>query len=286
MEGGPGMDYGASGLLPLGVLRQDPANDLPSVLRRVLAERREGTRNLADLEPERRTALLREVRRSILKMPLWRLQKLRSGREVPFLYRRAARAGSVELQAGVVGLLAGFAPMIEHIVRAAWVGFVVRHNPEILGTPAAQLEKFMFPDDRGGLERYREVLLPFSGGLCFCCQSAVRNEVHVDHFLPWSLYARDLGHNFVLAHPRCNQAKRDHLASAEHLERWCRRNRGEEGDRLGAEFDRARLPHDRAALQGAARSFYGIADATGTPVWQHGAELVALDPGWRAVLAA
>jgi hypothetical protein len=35
----------------------------------------------------------------------------------------------------------------------------------------------------------------------------------VDHFIPWSRYPADLGHNFVLAHDRCINAKSDYLAA-------------------------------------------------------------------------
>jgi hypothetical protein len=42
----------------------------------------------------------------------------------------------------------------------------------------------------------------------------------VDHFVPFSLYPRDLIHNFVLAHPACNRSKSDTLAALPHLERW------------------------------------------------------------------
>lgn len=119
---------------------------------------------------------------------------------------------------------------------------------------------------------------------CFYCAGRIRGDVQVDHFLPWSLYARDLGHDFVLAHAGCNRAKRDHLASCEHLERWCRRNR-EDAARLTGAFDAAGLPHDLAAVRGAASSFYGIAAATGSPVWRRGRELVSLDDGWRILLA-
>ena len=34
----------------------------------------------------------------------------------------------------------------------------------------------------------------------------------VDHFISWSRYTTDLGHNFVLAHPGCNSQKSDYLA--------------------------------------------------------------------------
>ena len=47
---------------------------------------------------------------------------------------------------------------------------------------------------------------------------------HIDHFVPWSRYPRDLAHNLVLADRLCNAKKSETLASESHLERWLQRN--------------------------------------------------------------
>jgi hypothetical protein len=47
----------------------------------------------------------------------------------------------------------------------------------------------------------------------------------VDHFIPWSRYRLDLGHNYALAHTRCNVDKSDRLAAFDRLKRWHGRNR-------------------------------------------------------------
>jgi hypothetical protein len=54
----------------------------------------------------------------------------------------------------------------------------------------------------------------------------------VDHFIPWTRYPDDGLDNLVVAHPRCNNSKRDFLAGAEHVERWRLRAK-EHGDGLG-----------------------------------------------------
>jgi hypothetical protein len=41
--------------------------------------------------------------------------------------------------------------------------------------------------------------------------------------VPFSLYPRDLAHNFVLAHAKCNRSKSDSLAGRAHLQRWLER---------------------------------------------------------------
>ena len=61
------------------------------------------------------------------------------------------------------------------------------------------------------------------GATCFYCGNSL-TEGEVDHFVPFSAYPRDLGHNFVLSHPTCNQSKSDSLAAYDHLARWLERN--------------------------------------------------------------
>ena len=46
----------------------------------------------------------------------------------------------------------------------------------------------------------------------------------MDHFIPWSLYPADTGHNFVLADEKCNSQKSNYLASERFLQKWQERN--------------------------------------------------------------
>ena len=90
------------------------------------------------------------------------------------------------------------------------------------------LDQFLFGSERAPLAMYLPILREVQEARCFYCQREVKtNEerAHVDHFVPWSRYPVDLGHNFVLAHGSCNLAKADHLAATEHLARWSARNR-------------------------------------------------------------
>jgi hypothetical protein len=111
----------------------------------------------------------------------------------------------------------------------------------------------------------------------------MRGEVAVDHFLPWSRYARDLGHNFVLAHAECNGSKKNHLASCEHLARWCARNE-QQGATMARRFDERGLPHDWPTLKRVAGSLYHVAAAAKAKVWQVGSTLVPLTDGWQELL--
>lgn len=46
----------------------------------------------------------------------------------------------------------------------------------------------------------------------------------VDHFIPWSMYPSDIGHNFVLADSSCTYQKSNLLASNKFLHKWQERN--------------------------------------------------------------
>lgn len=50
----------------------------------------------------------------------------------------------------------------------------------------------------------------------------------VDHFIPWSMYPSDTGHNFVLADSSCNSKKSNLLASDEFLNKWQERNENQD----------------------------------------------------------
>jgi len=71
---------------------------------------------------------------------------------------------------------------------------------------------------------------------------------HIDHFIPWSRYPADLGHNFVLAHCSCNLSKGDKLAASDHLNGWVDPNR-QQRTFLAEEFDRRKIIHDLDASE-------------------------------------
>lgn len=264
------------------ILVQDRGRQRPRVLKLVLAAQQAGHGDLGDLPVVRRDQLLAKVKASIRAMPLWKLHALAGGREMQFLYRRGGDANTLLFEPGIVGCLAEFSGLIEHIVRSAWLRFVVRCNARLVGK-AAQVEDFLFPDGRGRLDALRPVLEQVQGRTCFYCDRDLRQDVAVDHFLSWSRYPRDLGHNFVLAHARCNGQKRDHLPSVEHLGRW--RQRNEDGGRqLAAAFDAAGLPHDWPTLCRVAQSLYRSAANAGAGVWRVGSGLVPLADDWRRIL--
>lgn len=78
---------------------------------------------------------------------------------------------------------------------------------------------------------------------CFYCHKDLRGSMDVDHFVPLSRYPTNLGHNFVLAHPACNNSKSDYLAAERHLQSWFQRNLNRSAE-LGELLRDAGLPSD------------------------------------------
>ena len=94
----------------------------------------------------------------------------------------------------------------------------------------------------------------------------MKQDPHVDHFIPWSRYPRDLAQNFVLAHNACNLDKGDMLGAPAHLAHWVKRNR-ESGADLAARLSPAGFLDDQPAALQVARWAYGQAEATEAQLW-------------------
>ena len=107
----------------------------------------------------------------------------------------------------------------------------------------------------------------------------------MDHFVPWSRYPTDLGHNFVLAHDRCNGAKSDFLAAENHLAAWVERNRQQQVE-LHERLVGAALPCDPSATMQIARWVYQQTEKANGQVWVVEKVLRHLDPNWAACFAA
>ena len=70
----------------------------------------------------------------------------------------------------------------------------IRANPRNAPTVggATDLELFLFGGARVDLSAARGALQDMQENRCFYCGSAMRQDPHVDHFIPWSRYPRDL----------------------------------------------------------------------------------------------
>lgn len=223
--------------------------------------------------------LVGKVTGIIRVMPLWKLQIIGQA-PVEFLYPHEGNGQSIELRPGVMFCFRRFYGLVTDLVRGGWVRYVRRHNQDILGS--SDLDQFLFGSERGDLGIYLPILREMQEDRCFYCGREVRGadeQSHIDHFIPWSRFPVDLGHNFVLAHGGCNLDKSDHLAATEHLARWAERN-DTMGAPLAERFNQARIVHDLAGSRQIVRWAYRHACSVGAMTWQRGKQFTTLSPDW------
>ena len=173
--------------------------------------------------------LVRNVEAVVKIMPLWKLQTVGKDK-LDFLYGESELNGSLQLRPGVAYCFRQFYSFIQDAVRSAWLRDVRSLNGDLLGE-TLDLREFLFGAERNALGAVRPVLMGLQRRKCFYCERTMGDAGHVDHFIPWSKYPIDLGHNFVLADGKCNGKKRDRMPHVNHLARWSERNR-DHGDEI------------------------------------------------------
>lgn len=229
-------------------------------------------------------ALVARVADTVEKMPLWRLQIV--GDQVDeFLYRRDRFANRcITLEPAAADCFRSFHPFIANMVRGAWAEQLtrIRPNQDLLGEQG-DLSEFLFGIERRALDAYRLILRQYQNSKCFYCLKRVYDVGALDHFIPWSRYPVDLGHNFVFTHKSCNAAKRDHLAAPDHLARWNDQNLGQRAE-LQLRFEDERLPHDADRSRMIAVWAYEQAEASSSRVWLEKKKFSDLTNDWRRSL--
>ena len=225
--------------------------------------------------------LVRDVGRVLDEMPLWKLQLV--GRErLDFLYEEQLVDHGIVLRSGIAACFRSQFNIVKALVQTGWLAFVQQLplNRPVLGS-STDLAEFLFGSERSGLTVIAAGLRDLQRGACFYCGNALREGGAVDHFIPWSRYPLDMGHNFVLAHATCNQDKRDMLAAVGHLERWVKRNDGQDKT-LVQVFNAARFPFDADGSSSVALWAYENAEKAEALVWvRRMGETQRLSPEWR-----
>jgi hypothetical protein len=267
------------------ILRQNTGKQA-AILNRVAEARVKYNDSLSGVQTRQKEwgALRRSVASVIREMPLWKLQTI-GNEQHEFLYRKNDyRKGSIRLLPGAVRSFRDMYVIVTNLVRGAWINHVqnIGYNRDALGSLAA-LPEFLFRGDRGSVTAYKDVLQEFQESRCFYC-GKVTNKGDLDHFIPWSKYPIDLGHNFVFAHASCNGKKRDFLAHTDHLERWKEINLNS-GSELASAFDDRGLCHDQTRSEQVAIWAYQQGEAANSHVWLKNDELLPLGPEWRGILA-
>jgi 5-methylcytosine-specific restriction endonuclease McrA len=227
-------------------------------------------------------SIVRTIEGILTVMPLWKLQTV-GGQPLEFLYGRSDERGFINLKPGVAYCLRKFYDLLTDIVRGAWVRYIRRVNADVLETNV-DLQEFLFGSERANLGVVQPILQDIQRGKCFYCDGGIhRGAAHVDHFIPWSRYPVDLGHNFVLAHGACNSSKGDRLAAVNHLQAWAERN-SRYGSQLDAEFKKRDLVADLDSTWQIARWAYTQTYQAHGLTWVRGDSLVPLPEKWEAIL--
>jgi len=227
-------------------------------------------------------ALISQVARVVREMPLWRLQNFPGGTD-EFIYEQGASGSEIILKEGVAYCFRVFHGHIQNMVQGAWVKWVrtLKQNNSALAQ-LKDLNEFMFGCERSDLSSYVPLLVDIQSNTCFYCDKTLKGDKsEVDHFLPWSRYPVDLGHNFVLAHSSCNRDKRDFLAATNHLNNWFQRN---DRNRLQMNeyFDEINLMHDLPTSLSITQWAYDKNESMGGDVWLgKKGKLIKLDDKWK-----
>ena len=227
--------------------------------------------------------LVNRVSRIILVMPLWKLQTVGSETD-EFLYRRSEfQNDRIRLRPGIVAAFRSLHGIVLDAVRGAWMRQIayIGANRRMLGD--ADLATFLFGSQRRTLAPFARVLRDHQKGICHYCQRTVSGPGVVDHFVAWSRYPVDLGHNLVLSHAGCNGSKREFLAHPSHLESWHVSNIERSGE-LVERLDERKLPHDFNRTVAIAWWAYQQGELAGAHAWIRGKEFERLDGKWRDVL--
>jgi len=267
------------------VLLQNPKKQAEIVSQLKRERDRHGEALLPLLHDQRsRERIVRGVAKVVGKMPLDKLQNVGSGKEM-FLYDDSDVSKSIKLLSGVCYCFRTHHTLIRNLVRGAWLHLVRRLNGGVLGEEA-DLHDFMFGGERTLLTPVRPLLRELQQDKCFYCGERLTGQkVEVDHFIPWSRYPVDLGHNFVLADERCNRNKSDTLAATAHLEHWLDQIQRSPVE-LDSAFAELMIPMNRGRSVRIANWAYSRDYERKAMMWLRATEMLRLDEGWNRALAA
>lgn len=219
--------------------------------------------------------LLTAVTATVKAQPIQYIQNL-GGSKTVFLFD--TDKDGITLLPGVAFCLRRFQPLVQQLSRSHWIDHIKgnRQNSHLLAHDS-DLESFLFETSRQALTVVATGLRKISNRCHYCHQTVA--EVDVDHFIPHTLYPRDLAHNFVLAHPSCNRSKSDTLAAKQHLRNWLEfvQTNADDLCQIGHE---AGIIADQSSTDAVARWGYSNAIAGGSQAWIKAASYEPIDESY------
>jgi hypothetical protein len=174
--------------------------------------------------PAEHETLLGRIARQAFDEVIPRFHTVRSAPIDPAIFTFTGSVGKVgdtiELTRGGRQFLIDYGKLVDYVAVSGWVHFTEGF------TSAPRLHDKIEGGDlkRGPTAQRREALLAMQAGKCFYDEAHDMRSPEVDHVLPWTFVLEDRTWNLVLACRKCNNTKRDRLASTAFLERLCSRN--------------------------------------------------------------
>jgi len=219
--------------------------------------------------------LVNKVNTTVKNQPIQYIQNIGGGEDI-FLF--SPSKFGLTLLPGVAYCLRRFHPLVQQLSRSHWIAHIKGNklNSHLLSQDN-DLESFLFETSRQALRQIAKGLRKL-GGKCHYCGGAVK-EADVDHFIPRSLYPRDIVQNFVLAHPSCNRSKSDTLAAKQHLFKWLEfvsMNK----DSLSEIGQGAGIIIDKNSMDSVARWGYANAASVGSRAWIKASEYEPIDQSY------
>ena len=115
------------------------------------------------------------------------------------------------------GFMLKYKAELERLNYYSWARFLETVNRDNLVVGMIEKLELATPR-RNDLSIYRDILRrEFEENTCFYCGKKLKNNVHVDHFIPWSFVKDDKVWNFVLSCPSCNERKNNRVPSKDYL---------------------------------------------------------------------
>lgn len=246
-----------------GVLRQSTSSDAKVTMKIQKFINKFGSLGRAKRSSEFKR-LVTEVSSTVSGQPVKCFQNIGGGTD-DFVFERTR--GGVVLKPRVSSHLRKFHSLILHMARDGWIRHIrkIKSNIALLGRND-DLHSFLFESSRQALVVVSRNLSKLFNKRCFYCAGRISDTPDVDHFIPFSMYGRDIAQNFVLAHGSCNRSKSDALGAKPHLENWLEQlNRHEDDiDQIGLD---AGIISDQNTILSVAKWSYQHGYDTGSHAW-------------------
>jgi len=222
-------------------------------------------------------SLITSIARTVSNQPVTYFQNV-LGASDPFVYERTPMG--VRLKPTVSSHLRKFHGLIQHMARDRWIRHIKnnKRNIPILGQQD-DLHEFLFDTNRQSLVMVSANLSKLFNRRCFYCSRLINETPDVDHFIPFSMYARDIAQNFVLAHGSCNRSKSDVLAAKQHVDNWLEQIDRQKDDVNQIALD-AGLISDEQTMLSVAKWSYQQGHETGAHAWVRKGEFERIGAGY------